>query len=377
MDCPGSAALERQTEKSDFEFNLPATDADRGKNLHALTVDILTDKTTCDALDLTAADRAQLKWTVDRTREIIARFSEQHGVVQYEVQIDLSPLGISGGTYGCRIDVLIIIPRTGFCVIDWKYGMRTVDHPLYNPQFWAYGWGTWKKYGGRGELIKLQPMAYGEDSYQSCVFEDSEFEQIGQRIKSIVEATRLEGAPLVRGPHCMDKFCNLRKSVCPLWKSSLLEIPDGKSVANYFSMISPKQRGEFLDRIKTILHVARHCESIIEALAVEKQMAVDGYEIGPGRPTYTCTDLERFKKELTPFISAKGMEIDDLIVPPVPAMPRSKSDVEKILGKSKAVMDAVKALYVVKPGEPRLKKKKTDYREALARKSIYGPDVRS
>lgn len=367
MDCPGSARLERQTEKGDCNFNKPTSDTERGKNLHALGVKHLNEKLDLDmlCLNLTIEDREQLRWAIERTKEIIKRFAAHQPVVQYETQIDLSSLGISGGIHGCRIDVLIIIPRIGFCVIDWKFGSRPVDSPLYNPQFWAYGWGVWKKFGGNGELIKLQPMAYGEDSYQISVFEDKEFEEVGAKIKAIVAATHAEDTPLIRGPHCVNKFCNLRKSICPLWKESLLEIPDGKSVANYFTMISPQRRGEFLDRIKTILQVAKHCESVAEELALRNNLNVEGYEIGPGRSSYICTDLDRFKNELSPFTSAKELPIDCLITPPVPAMPKAKSDVEKILGKSKEVMDIIKSLYLVKPGEPRLKKKRVEYRSVM------------
>lgn len=357
-DCPGSAKLERETEQSDLQLNLPAPAADRGKSLHALGVDVLTGKTDFETLNLEPEDREQLKWVVERTKEIIDRFSGTGAVVQYEVQIELDELGISGGLHGCRIDVLIIIPGSGFVVIDWKFGGSYVVHPEYNPQFWGYGWGVWKKYGGNGECIKLQPAAWGDTTYQSCVFEDKDFQDLGEKIKAIVAATRLPDAPLIRGPHCEKKFCSLRHSACPHWKKSILEIPDRMDVVSYFSMLCPTDRGEFLDRIKVIEKVAKHCQETIQQLAVEHGIEISGYEVGPGRSSYTCADKQRFIDTLKPFADAKGVPVSDLLTKPIPEEPKSKSDVQKILGTSKAVVDAVKSLYIEMPGKSTLKKSK-------------------
>jgi hypothetical protein len=187
------------------------------------------------------------------------------------------------------------------------------------------------------------------------VFESSDFPQIGTELKGIVSATWAPGAPLVRGPHCEKKFCSLRHGGCPLWKRQILEIPDGKNVAAYLEGLSPTDRGEFMSRIETILHVATHCKETCNILAVEHGFEFGGYEVGPGRNSYVCSSDATFRSSLEPFAAAKGITVDKLFTPPVPALPKSKSDVEKLLGKGKVVAEVIKSLYAVVPGKPTLK----------------------
>jgi len=355
--CPGYPRLARATDR----MSLGSSEAaQRGTDLHEYAVQVLTGKVTFEELSkvLTVEDLEQLKWAVERTREIIARFPT--GIVQYEVQVDLSPLGISGGTHGSRIDVLIVVPGVGLVVIDWKFGRVWVAPPEFNFQFQAYSWGASNQFGGNVEAILLQPQSPEGRDYMTCVFTVEELAQHAERIKAVVAATRKEDAPLVRGEHCQRKFCGMRGSVCPKWKNSPLEIPDGVDAATYvINLPSPEARGEFYGLVLAAKHVIATFEATCKTLALEHDVVFGGgYGVGPGRSTYVCGDIPRFIETLRPFAAAKGVDVADLLKPPVPAEPKSKSDVEKIIGKSAAAQAAVKLLYVEIPGEPTLKKLK-------------------
>ncbi|MBN1980532.1 MAG: DUF2800 domain-containing protein [Chitinivibrionales bacterium] len=357
-DCPGSSNLERIAEYSIDQLSTSNEAADRGKKMHEDGVMVLLGKVKIEDLDYSVEDKEQLRFVVDRTREIISRFDGTGAIVQYEVQIDLSELGISGGKHGCRIDVLIIIPGRGFVVIDWKFGKIWVEIPEYNYQIQSYSWGVWKKYGGNGEGIIIQPLSREGRDYMQCVFEEGDFEAIGARIKNIVSETKKPDAPLHRGPHCEKKFCWLRGSVCPLWKSTILEIPPGKTIGAYFESLSPASRGELKDRLEVIKHVTKHCLDVIEQLGVEHELPVNGWYIGNGKSSYVCSNLDTFKERLRPFVEAKGLTVEDLLIPPIEEQAKSKSDVEKILGKVKVVAEIIKSLYTVVPGKKVLKKSK-------------------
>lgn len=332
--------------------------AQRGIVLHEYGVQVLKGERTLESLkgELSPEDFEQLKWCIDRTREIIARFP--NGIVLYEEQIDLSLLGIHGGTNGCRIDVLIVVPGVGIIVVDWKYGRIWVTPPEWNTQLQAYGWGANNKFGGNVESIVLQPQSPEGRDYMNHVFESADFIEIGERLKGIVSATRKEDAPLIRGDHCQKLFCPLRLSVCPLWKKSILEIPDGVNVGAYLESLSPDDRGLFYSKIKAIKAMAIHCEEVCKTLAVEHKMDFSGHEVGPGKSSYTCADTDRFTETLLPFAAAKGLDINDLTHDPVPRLPKSMSDVFKLLGRAKAVESVVRSLYVEEPGNPTLKKVK-------------------
>jgi hypothetical protein len=354
--CPGYPRLARATERMSLGNNEAAR---RGTDLHEYAVQVLTGKTTYEALALVLAaeDLEQLKWAVERTKEIIERFPT--GIVQYEIQIDLSSLGISGGAHGSRIDVLIVVPGVGLVVVDWKFGRVWVTPPEWNWQFKAYAWGASNQFGGSVEAILLQPQSPEGRDYMQCVYTPEDLQEAGESIKAIVAATRKEDAPLVRGEHCKKKWCSMY-SVCPMYKSSPLDVPSGVDIPTYVSLLQPIDRGILYDTVLAAESLIKKFKETCIELAVEHGIEFgNGFGVGPGRSSYVCGDVPRFVETLRPFAAAKGVEVADLLTPPIPPTPKSKSDVEKIIGKSKAAQDAVKSLYVEVPGKPTLKKLKT------------------
>jgi hypothetical protein len=355
--CPGSARYERDFERSNFLLPETSKAASRGQKLHSLTVGHLESKLDTEAFNaLSDEDKQQVIWSVDRTKEIIDRFKEEKPIIIYEDQVDLSELGISGGIHGSRVDALILVPGYGAVVIDWKFGRMWVTNPEYNLQTKAYAWGIHHNYGGNVETIILQPQCPEGRDYMSYFIVDDQFNEIGKQIRTIVENAKKPDAPLVRGAHCEDLFCFLRGSICPLWNKSLLEIPDKSSVASYFETLSPADRKSFYDHIKTIIHVAEHCDRTIKQLCIEGGLEINGYKVTYGKPSFVCNDPEKVINKLLPFAIEKGLSKEDLLTPAVPPQAKSKSDYLKLLGNKKVIRDILEEEYAKVIGNKTLKR---------------------
>lgn len=355
--CPGSARLLKDTETSETVTHETSEAAARGIVLHTLTVGYLTDCVDVTAFNsLPEEDKRQVKWCVDRTKEIIDRFKGQKIVVIYEEQVDLSDLGISGGKHGSRIDCLILVPGHGAVVIDWKFGRGWVTRPEYNFQTKTYGWGIHHNYGGNIETIILQPQSPEDRSYMSYYLTEDMFKEIETQVKEIVTRAKSLDAPLVRGTHCETYFCPLRGSVCPLWNRSLLEIPDKQSISIYFKTLSPEDRKKLYEHIKTISHVAKHCEDVIKKLCIDGGYTMEGYVIDDSKPTYYCDNTQAVIEKLLPFANKLGLNRDDLINPPVPPTAKTKSDYLKLLGNKKEIRDILNEIFVKVVTGKRLKR---------------------
>jgi predicted CopG family antitoxin len=91
----------------------------------------------------------------------------------------------------------------------------------------------------------------------------------------------------------------------------------------------------------------------IQALAINECLQIDGYEIGEGRKSYEwANEQEAFNKIMQLCIDMKKETVDIM----EPAHLKSKSDVEKIIGKSKAARDLIDELIVEIPGNKILKR---------------------
>ncbi len=345
--CPGYARLKRELENN---LQLPVSPhANKGKLLHQITKEALEGKPIPQELSI--EDKMLVEYAVNKSTEINNRFAPDGAIIQYEVQIDLSKLNISSGANGCRIDHLIIIPEKGWIVIDWKFGWSWTKNPASNLQIMAYCWGIYNKYGGHGEGIIIQPQADDSFKFRSSFFDEDDLKEIETRIKNIVTMCHDEEAILNRGSHCDKLFCEL-KSVCPLWKNALLDIPQHKDITSFITNLTPEGRKELYDKLNNIINAATELKDTIKTLVIEKNIPIDGYVVAPGRSTYTCPDLEKFINTLSPIAEKKKVSISDLIIP---AKPKTKSDVKKILGTGKEIDILLKELYIETKGALTLK----------------------
>ena len=357
--CPGSARRQKEAEQSDLLLKDISDSAARGILLHSLTEGMLKDKLDVETfVALPEEDKQQIKWCVLRTKEIIERFRGQNPVIIYEEQVDLTELGISGGLHGSRIDCLILVPGRGAVVIDWKFGRGWVTIPEYNLQTKTYAWGIHHNYGGNVETTILQPQSPEGRDYMFCTITEDEFSNIEKQVKEIVTRAKSPDAPLVRGRHCEDLFCPLKGSICPLWNRSLLEIPDKQSIETYFEILSPADRKKLYDHIKTISHVANHCEEAIKRLCVEAGLEIEGYEVRHGKTIFKCNDVDKIVEKLLPFAMKQGLSRDDLLIPAIPEQAKNKSDYLKLFGNKKEIREILDSLFIKITGKKTLKKLK-------------------
>jgi hypothetical protein len=348
FNCPGSANLEKQLPKGDDH---KSPEAERGTKLHAI------EEGAPDYLFLPADDKEAVDWCFQQIKEkVLDRFdgTDIKPIYKKEYQIDLSELEILSGKRGNRIDDLYIVPGSSSIVIDKKFGSSYVSPPKYNKQMWAYSWGVWKAFGGSVECIILQPDALNEEKrYQSHVFEESEFEKIGADIKAIVGKCRQPDAPLIRGDHCTHLFCKC-SDICPLWRQAVLEIPQGMPVKTHLKAISAQERAKLYENLQVAEKWVKNAISVIVAMALEHEIDLDGYEIGDGKKTYAWKDEQEAQMKIIDFLfNVKGMNGADVIEP---AHLKSKSEIEKLVGKSKEARAMLDELIVAIPGSQILKK---------------------
>ena len=344
--CPGSVNLQKllppKTDDQGSEL------AARGTKLHAVKVDVLNG-IPIESFNLSEEDKLAVEWCVEKTQEVIARFqdTETKPIIKKEFQVDLTPLGISGGKEGCRIDVIFVIPGVGSIIIDDKFGEGYVTTPQYNWQFKGYAWGAHNAFGGSVECIKLQPWASEEEyEYQSHLFEESEFEKIGEDITEIVNKTKNESAPLIRGRHCDYAFCKA-KEICPMHKNAVLEIPYGITVKNHLLKISRQERASLYDNLIVAKKWCDKAMSTITAIAIGENIELEKYIIAE-RTIYLWKNEKLAETAIREFAN-KEIEIIE------PSKLMSKSKIEKIIGKSKTAKELLSDLLDQEPGNKYLK----------------------
>lgn len=343
--CPGSVRLEKAlvgTGKA-IEGSAEATE---GTLKHAQTTAHRMDEPP--PADLTD----DVLWVIERTKELVEQYKDVPDVIFLdEYQIDLSDLGISGGTEGCRIDLLIVIPGRKAVIVDYKYGVGWVARPHYNWQMKGYGVGVFRNFGVTEiEVIILQPNVDEEYQVKVGTFQKDDAVLFQAQIKAIVEYTLEPDAPLVRGTHCSHGFCRA-KGVCPLWRDAYLELPVHTTVAAHMQCIAPERRQEIYENLLAAESWCKKARATIEAMAINDGLEINGWEIGTGRKTRAWawgdkeveTALTRLMDDLK-----MGFPIYTIVSP---------SEVEKILGKSKKVKVVVQPMVIYKEGKPCLKKK--------------------
>jgi hypothetical protein len=345
--CPGSARMEKEligTGRS--AVSEPASE---GARKHDLVTAWRSKAGHPSDIDHDVA------WTIEEVIRIISDYIEVPEVIVVdEYQIDLTDLGISGGKEGCRIDLLIVIPGRKAIIVDYKFGVMWVPRPKYNWQMKAYAVGAFRAFGVTEiEVIILQPNTDEEYQVKSDYFYAPEITAFEADIKEIVAKTKDPAAPLVRGGHCTYGFCKA-KDTCPLWRNAYLELPVHTTVAAHLKNISPVQRKELYENILAAESWCKKARSVVELLAINNEIDVDGYEIGAGRKT---RDWGKPDQDVRVALSTLAATMKRQIALYHPEQLKSPAEIEAELGKSKVVKETLKPLVIYKDGKPCLKKK--------------------
>jgi hypothetical protein len=336
--CPGSAALESALPEED---DATSAAAQAGRDLHDLSRRLRTGE-----LEFGPEIPDAVVFCKQQTDEIIAGLPADVTVIA-EYQIDLSCLGIESGSEGCRVDFLAVVPGRFAVVADDKYGAVRVTDPKYNWQMKTYCAGVARAFGvPEVQAVILQPALEEGDRFRSCVFTAEDITETEQCVKSIVEAGKKPGAPLVRGEHCADCFCRARP-VCPLWRDAFLSVPQHTPIEKYMLGLAPDRRRDIYENVQAAF---KFCEKAIEAIkasAVAGKLDIAGYEVAPGNKRRQWRNDAEAINEMEIVAASKGLSREAVTVP------LSPSKAETLLGKK--LFDK----YIVEiAGEPTLKRKK-------------------
>jgi Protein of unknown function (DUF2800) len=342
--CPGSARMEQQLSGTG-KSHVPDFTSE-GTRKHGL-VQRCRDETVPGEDDL----GYDVQWVIDKVREIADPYAEvpDHIIVD-EYQIDLADLGITGGKEGCRIDLLVVVPGRKALIIDYKFGVMYVPRPKYNWQMKAYAVGVFRAFGvSEIEVIILQPNTDEQYQVKTDFFYAQEIDGFERDIKAIVAGTKAPDAPVVRGDHCTSGFCRARDT-CPLWRDAYLALPVHTTVAAHLKNISPEQRKILYENVVAAKSWCEKARSVVELLAINGEIEIDGYEIGTGRKSREWASSDVVAKKVIDLAKTLGKECS-------PYALKSPAEIEAELGKSKAVKEALQPLVIYKEGKPALKKK--------------------
>jgi hypothetical protein len=346
--CPGSVNLQKKLVGSGQAA--VSKEAHEGTLKHALITDNRTKNSV--ALDTLSWD---VSWVLTEVNQIVLASAPIDGVIVVdEYQIDLSDLGISGGKEGCRVDLSVVIPGQKAIIVDYKFGVGYVPRPKYNWQMKAYAVGVYRAFGVTEiEVIILQPNVSDEFQIKEDFFYGSEIEGFETEIKNIVDRTKDENAPLVRGDHCIYYFCKAR-DICPLFRNAWLELPQHTTVAAHLKNIPSIERQKLYENVLAAESWCKKARATIESIALSGEVDIEGYEIGTGRKTRDWNKPEEeIQSALTILADQTGKvhrAVDFYTI-------KSPSEIEVMFGKSKLVKSIIDPLIIYKDGKPCLKKK--------------------
>lgn len=219
--CPGSARMTADLPRKDSDA------AKRGRALHdamallfqaGAAAALPTIRKNIETNPLCKpGDFDQVKFAYECGMELMPADPDTQVVI--EKPLSIAWMGLSGG----KPDLLLISPKFKQAVlVDWKFGVGSVEDPATNWQMRAYGAGTISTFPTYGlEAIEpaiIQPGAFKkDDSVRSHVWKKDELRTFAAEIQGHVAAANKPDAPLVAGPvQC--RWCDA-KDTCPAYKA--------------------------------------------------------------------------------------------------------------------------------------------------------------
>jgi hypothetical protein len=253
-------------------------------------------------------------------------------------------LGIEHGTLD-----FAAIDGVRAALIDFKFGTSFVDSPLYNLQLQTYAVALFAEYPQLETIDAhiVQPNVEEEWQHKSATYTREMLAEFRERIIGIVKVARSENPPLVPG-HKQCKWCRAKMS-CPARIEQTAIIPVGTVDLNeYVRQITPADRAKLLERAQMVMNYCGALIGTIETEAISNGIEVDGYEIGNGRSSRVWTDEDKARDVLERLATEKdlpGTIVTELV---------SVAQAEEILGKSKAVREAMAGVVKQQTGKVKL-----------------------
>jgi len=326
-----------------METGLPDTTspaADEGTKLHQVMNDMIMQGKS--SIVLTDAQQDMINWCLERVEAL----KWQECRIMCEQFIDLKWLHptIGGGT----ADLVLVEDYAKAIVVDFKFGRGKVQSVHRNLQLACYAEGIRKQYDlASVEVCILQPAL---DFVDLAPHSNSNVEQA----RDIASRTQNPEAALVPGVHCL--YCKA-SGQCPAQMALAEKQPEAipATTAENVALLPMSTISDFVAHIEDC-----GFERILAAMRSRLYIAVttgyedDNWTLGAGRPRRGWTDDA--VPILQELVAAKGVSPNEIWTAPEL---KSPAQIEKIVGKSKAVKEKLEPAISVTAGEPKLERKST------------------
>lgn len=345
FNCPGSVRLIAAILAAAASLGTPvgtveaSPESRRGDRLHALAA---TGETPAD-LSPEDADALALV----REQIAIVRAETPGAIELVEERLDLAGCGAGWGW----VDMARVVPGGRAVVLDWKFGDRAVKHPRHNWQMILYAWGLWAAFGCQEvEAIIVRPAAEEHWRVMRFTFTADLLETLGHHYRRAVFQAESKDAPLRPGDHCT--FC-AAKQTCPARWAALATVPRHQSFEGALLAASPVERARMLESAKLAAQQIHAFIAAIEDLAVREVITLHGYEVAQSKGRRCWKDPAAAEASIAALLKSKGLSPDRAAVREV----ISPAQAEDILGKSKAIIEALTPHQTTAPGKRTLTKK--------------------
>ena len=324
----------------------------RGQALHAITINVVIGKLGIENVvgglewgkeyALNADDAEAVAICVGHIEELRAKLPKHH-IVLTEHQLDLSTLGISGGIHGNRPDIAFVVPGYYIILFELKFGVRYVPPPRYNIQMRTYSWGLLNEFGGTVVVaIKLQPPLGGDRVREEHVFAEHELDMVAAEVINIVAATKIEGIKPVRGYWC--EGCGA-KDVCPCFREMVYQVPRHVHMRSYIESIEPAQRRVLYEDLLALQEWTNNAVAACQGFVLDSNGLILGFTKGNARGRRMWK--EGVQKHIEEIAANFGHKPADLVETKF----KSPAQVEKVLGKKRAVTEELEKHWEVHPGK--------------------------
>jgi hypothetical protein len=351
MACAGSLRLVRALRNWALEHGqvLPGDektdDSSRGDRLHALTAATIEHGEVPS--DLNDEDGEAWELAVETIRAHQQEVGPM-GIDLIEDRIDLSDCGAGFGT----IDHAVIIPGDWGICTDLKFGARAVRHPRHNWQVILYGHGLCRAFGLRYvRLVICRPAADPEWQTMSWEADAETLAGLAEHYRKAVLTAENSTARLSTGEQCV--FCPARQQ-CPARWACAIQVPRHGNWDALIDTMTPDELRELYERSS----IAAQMFGALRAKVAERVLSDDdtemtGYEAATGKGRREWADPDKAAAVLKDLAAGKGKDPGLLYTTPEL---KSPAQVEKVVGKSAAVVDKLQPLIRNKPGKTELKK---------------------
>ena len=325
--CPGSARMEAGLQDESSEA------ADRGSKLHGLVAAMIKGEAVSDIADVPQTDIDACLAIAEVVKGRIVAMNNP--LIFIEVRRNMTYHEGEKGTP----DIVLVEPFGQAYIGDYKFGSLQVTPANRNLQLLAEAISVAAEFDCNSVMVELFQPALGEPT--NHVYQADELRQYETTLKKLVQDCLAPDAPLK--PHAKAcQFCKAR-GMCPELKQQA-NLP----VKVEAQALTVSEIGEWLNK----LEIVRIFHSALKARAfsiLATGGSIPGWKLKESLKDREWT--EDAAREIPTLLSALGKAANDAYEP---ATLKSPAQIEKIIGKSKAVQEVMKRVTKRETGNPQL-----------------------